>query len=107
MKAMKNIRSAYVFYLKLLKEVYLVFGIYYKNSFHSGNIYRCREIITKKNWHILLGVHFLRVKTDQMTSSLEMRTRFSVDSFSLVLSKENVDRRVTLATSGIWYDICL
>ena len=26
---MKNIRSAYVFYLKLLKEFYLVFGIYY------------------------------------------------------------------------------
>ena len=46
---MKNIRSAYVFYLKLLKEFYLVFGIYYKHSFHSGNIYRCREIITKKN----------------------------------------------------------
>ena len=47
---MKNIRSAYVFYLKLLKEFYLVFGIYYKNSFHSGNIYRCREIITKKKF---------------------------------------------------------
>ena len=31
----------------------------------------------------------------------------SVDSFSLVLLKENVDRKVTLATWGIYYDICL
>ena len=30
MQAMKNVRSAHVFYLKLLKEFYLVFGIYYK-----------------------------------------------------------------------------
>ena len=35
---MKNIRSAHVFDLKSLKEFYLVFGIYYKNSFYSGNI---------------------------------------------------------------------
>ena len=31
MKAMKNVCSAHVFDLKLLKEFYLVFGIYYKN----------------------------------------------------------------------------
>ena len=37
---MRNIRSAHVFDLKLLKEFYLVFGIYYKNSFATGNIYR-------------------------------------------------------------------
>ena len=30
MEAMKNVRSAHVFYLKLLKEFYLVLGIYYK-----------------------------------------------------------------------------
>ena len=30
MEEMKNVRSAYVFDLKLLKEFYLVFGIYYK-----------------------------------------------------------------------------
>ena len=35
---MKNIRSAHVFDIKSLKEFYLVFGIYYKNSFYSGNI---------------------------------------------------------------------
>ena len=29
---MKNVRSAYVFDLKLLKEFYLVFGIYYKTQ---------------------------------------------------------------------------
>ena len=27
---MKNVLGAYVFYLKLLKDFYLVFGIYYK-----------------------------------------------------------------------------
>ena len=37
MEAMENIRSAYVFDLKLLKEFYLVFGIYCK-------IYSFREI---------------------------------------------------------------
>ena len=37
---MKNVRSAHVFVCKLLKEFYLLFGIYYKNSFGSGNIYR-------------------------------------------------------------------
>ena len=37
---MKNVRSAHVFDCELLKEFYLVFGIYYKNSFGSGNIYR-------------------------------------------------------------------
>ena len=36
MKAMKNVRSAHGFDLKLLKEFYLVFGIYYKNSFVTG-----------------------------------------------------------------------
>ena len=30
MEAMKNVRSAHVFYLKLLNEFYLVFGIYCK-----------------------------------------------------------------------------
>ena len=35
---MKNVCSAHVFDLKLLKEFYLVFEIYYKNSFCSGNI---------------------------------------------------------------------
>ena len=30
MEAMKNICSAHVFDLKLLKDFYLVFGIYYK-----------------------------------------------------------------------------
>ena len=30
MEAMKNGRSAHVFYLQLLKEFYLVFGIYFK-----------------------------------------------------------------------------
>ena len=30
MEAMKNVRSAHVFDLKLSKEFYLVFGIYYK-----------------------------------------------------------------------------
>ena len=35
---MKNVRSAHVFDLKLLKESYLEFGIYYK--IHSGIIYR-------------------------------------------------------------------
>ena len=38
MKAMKDVRSAHVFDLKLFKEFYLVFGINYKNSFYSGNI---------------------------------------------------------------------
>ena len=37
---MKNVCCAHVFDLKLLKEFYWVFGIYYKNSFDSGNIYR-------------------------------------------------------------------
>ena len=37
---MKNVRSAQVSDWKLLEEFYLVFGIYYKNSFGSGNIYR-------------------------------------------------------------------
>ena len=32
---MKNVRGAHVFDLKLLKEFYLVFGIYIKNSFDS------------------------------------------------------------------------
>ena len=49
MEAMKNVRNAHVFDLKLLMEFYLVFGIYCK--IHS----------------------------------------ISVDSFSLVLLKENVD----------------
>ena len=31
----------------------------------------------------------------------------SVDSFSLILLKENVDQRVTLATGGISYEIYL
>ena len=35
MEAMKNVRGAHVFDLKLLKEFYLVFGIYIKNSFDS------------------------------------------------------------------------
>ena len=37
MEAMKNVRSAYVFDLKLLKAFYLVFRIYYKT-------YSIREI---------------------------------------------------------------
>ena len=42
---MKNVRSAYVFYLKLLKEFYLVFGIYYK-------LHSIREIsISEEKYH--------------------------------------------------------
>ena len=40
MEAMKNVRGAHVFDLKLLKEFYSVFGIYNKNSFDSRIIYR-------------------------------------------------------------------
>ena len=41
MEAMKNVRGAHVFDLKLLKAFfYLVFGIYNKNSFDSRIIYR-------------------------------------------------------------------
>ena len=42
---MKNVRSAYVFDLKLLKEFYLVFWIYYK-------IHSIREIsISEEKYH--------------------------------------------------------
>ena len=45
MEAMKNVRSAHVFYLKLLKEFYLVFGIYCK-------IHSIREVsIGKGKYH--------------------------------------------------------
>ena len=45
MEAMRNIRSAHVFDLKLLKEFYLVLGIYYK-------IHSIREIsIGQRNNH--------------------------------------------------------
>ena len=71
---MKNVRSAHVFDFKLLKNFYLVFGIYYK--FHL-----IRELsIGEGKYHkkktirlILLGVQLLRISTDQTTSSPEMR----------------------------------
>ena len=44
MEAMKNVRSAHVFDLKLLKEFYLVFGIYCK-------IHSIREISIGKGKH--------------------------------------------------------
>ena len=82
MEAMKNVLSAYVFYLKLLKEFYLVFGIYYKThsireiSISEGK-YLKKTTTTNKNkqtiWLILLGVQLLLINTDQMTSSPEMR----------------------------------
>ena len=76
MEAMKNVRGAHVFDLKLLKAFfYLVFGVYNKNSSND---------ILSRNEKVI-----------------------SVDSFSLVLLKENVDQRVTLATCCICYDICL
>ena len=62
---MKNIRSAHVFDIKSLREFYLVFGIYYKNSFYSGNII--------KKTIILLGAQLLCINTNQMTSSPEIR----------------------------------
>ena len=46
MEAMKNVRSAHVFDLKLLKEFYLVFGIYYK-------IHSTRELsIGEEKYHL-------------------------------------------------------
>ena len=53
----KSVRSAHVFYLKLLREFDLVFGIYYKNSFDLGNIYWCLGFITKIHliWEISIG----------------------------------------------------
>ena len=47
MEAMKNVRSAYVFDLKLLKDFYLVFGIYYKT--HSIREISIGEGKHKKN----------------------------------------------------------
>ena len=45
MEAMKNVRSAHVFVLKLLKEFYMAFGSYYK-------IHSIREIsIGEGNYH--------------------------------------------------------
>ena len=73
---MKNVRSAHVFYLKLSKEFYLVFGIYYKIhsirdlSIGEGKYHK------KTIWLILLGVQLLRISTDQTTSSPEMRNDF-------------------------------
>ena len=61
---MKNVRSAHVFDLKSLKEFYLVFRIYYKNSFYSGNIIKTI---------ILLGAQLLCINTNKMTSSPEIR----------------------------------
>ena len=53
MEAMKNVRGAHVFDLKLLKEFfYLVFGVYNKNSFDSRIIYRWREISLKKQFDL-------------------------------------------------------
>ena len=77
MEAMKNVRGAHVFDLKLLKAFfYLVFGIYNKNSFDSRIIYRWGKYHKKTIWPILLGVRLLRINTDQMTSSPEMRKWF-------------------------------
>ena len=56
MEAMKNVRSTHVFYLKLFKEFYLVFGIYCK-------IHSIREISIGKGKHhkktILLSAVYL------------------------------------------------
>ena len=74
MEAMKNVRSAYVFDLKLLKDFYLVFGIYYKThsireiSIGEGKYQKNKKNKKKKTiWLILLGVQLLRVNADQMT----------------------------------------
>ena len=44
---MKNVRSAYVFDLKLLKEFYLVFGIYYKTQKKKN-----KQIKTSKQFNL-------------------------------------------------------
>ena len=76
MEAIKNVRSAHVSDLKLLKEFYLVFGIYYKiHSFRKISIGEGKHR-KKTIWLILLGVQLLRINTDQMTSSPEIRKWF-------------------------------
>ena len=107
---MKKVRSAHVFDLKLLKKIYLFYwrGDLLQNSFVSGNIYRWRVTSLKKQPDIiLLYVQLLRINTWSNGILPLNEKMISVDSFSLVLSKKNVDRRVTLATCGISYDICL
>ena len=110
MEAMKNVRGTHVFYLKLFKEFYFVFGIYCK-------IHSIREISIGKGKHhkknnfaqySLLGAQLLRIDLHRLNDILSRNEKMiSVDSFSLFLLKEKVDRRVTLATCGICYDICL
>ena len=108
MQAMKNVRSAHVFDLKLLKEFYLVFRIYCK-------IHSIREISIGKGKHH--KKQFDSVQSTWCSTPTHLHRlndilsrnekTIPVDSFSLVLLKEKVDRRVTLATCGICYDICL
>ena len=97
------------FWLKIIKGI--LFGVqdlWLKNSFVSGNIYRWRVTSLKKQPDIiLLCVQLLRINTWSNGILPLNEKMISVDSFSLVLSKKNVDRRVTLATCGISYDICL
>ena len=67
--------DAHVFDLKLLKELYLVFWIYHKISsirelsIGEGKFHKKKKTVLL----ILLGVQLLRISTDQMTSSPEMR----------------------------------
>ena len=107
MEAMKNVRGAHVFDLKLLKEFYLVFGIYIKNSFDSRTSIGEGKYHKKTIWLILLGVRLQRFNTDQMTSSPEMRKWFPLIHSPWSPLKENVDQRVTLVTCGICYDLYL
>ena len=96
------------FWLKIIKGI--LFGVWdlLQNSFDSGLIYRWRKISFKKKqfdlFYLVFNSYASALIKRHPLSKWEM---ISVDSFSLVLLKEKVDRRVTLATCGICYDICL
>ena len=104
---MKNVRSAHVFDLKLLKEFFLVFGIYCNiHSMWKGKHHKTiKDNLTQFTWcSTPTHLHWLN---DILSRNEKL---ISVDSFSLVLLKEKVeesyvrgvDKSQNTEHSGTW-----